>query len=172
MTYDGRQIANFILDFCDTHERNITNLSLQKIMYFCHVWSLVELKRPLIRHKFEAWQFGPVLQYVYREFKSNDSSPITERACELNTSTGQLQISKYDFDSETLGLLKRVVDFYSRLSPSYLVNLSHAEDGPWAKVWNHKGSACPGMKIDDQDIFEYYSRANKDYENNGGHKAH
>ena len=62
MSYDGRAVANFVLDFCDQHQRGITNLSLQKIVYFCHVWSLIEFDRPLVKQRFEAWQYGPVLQ--------------------------------------------------------------------------------------------------------------
>ena len=75
--YDGRSIANFVLDFCERNGRTVTNLSLQKIVYFCHVWSLIELGKPLIRHKFEAWEYGPVLPYLYREFKGFDRSPIS-----------------------------------------------------------------------------------------------
>jgi uncharacterized phage-associated protein len=55
------------------------NLTVQKIVYFCNVWSLIELGRPLIRHKFEAWEFGPVLPYLYREFKNYDHSPCGSR---------------------------------------------------------------------------------------------
>jgi len=84
MVYDGREIANFILDFCDKKNVRVSNLALQKILYFCHVWSLVKLDRPLIRHQFEAWQFGPVLQYVYREFKDFEKQPITSRAYKLD----------------------------------------------------------------------------------------
>ena len=36
MTHDGRAIANFILDAADRDGRAISNLSLQKLVYFCH----------------------------------------------------------------------------------------------------------------------------------------
>ncbi len=163
MAYDGRQVTNYILDFCEQHQRPVTNLALQKILYFCHVWSLVKLNKPLVKHQFEAWQFGPVLQYVYHEFKKFDRSPIAARAIRFNTTNGKKEIVDYCFDEETESLLSRVIDFYSQLSPSHLVDLSHANDGPWAGVWNHKGKINPGMKIEDINIREYYSRANQDY---------
>ena len=62
MTHDGRAVANFVLDHVDSSGVLVTPLALQKIVYFCHVWSLIELRRPLIRHSFEAWEHGPVLQ--------------------------------------------------------------------------------------------------------------
>ena len=157
--YDGRAIANFILDFCESRGRSVTNLSLQKIVYFCHVWSLIELRRPLIRHKFEAWEFGPVLPYLYREFKSYDRSTIVGRAKQLDPMDGKHRVVEYDFDSETDSLLHRITDFYSQLRTGDLVELSHASGGPWHAVWNHGGTVNPGMKIDDGKIVEFYSKA-------------
>lgn len=158
MSLDGRAVANFTLDFCDAKGREISNLSLQKIVYFCHVWSLIELRRPLVKHLFEAWQFGPVLQYLYREFKKFEDRPISGRATKSDPSTGAKDIVAYDFDGETEELLQRVVDFYSRLRASDLVALSHAKGGPWDEVWNHRGAANPGMRIEENVIASYYSK--------------
>lgn len=159
MSFDGRAVANFVLDHCAANNRAITNLALQKVVYFCHVWSLVELGQPLVRHQFEAWQHGPVLQYLYQQFKEYDRSQITGRAVALDRFTGKQKEVEYNFDEATTDLLKRVVDFYSRLSAGYLVELSHAEGGPWDLTWNHGGKVNPGMKIDDQKIADFYSRA-------------
>lgn len=156
--YDGRAIANFILDFCDRNGRKVTNLALQKIVYFCHVWSLIELDRPLIRHKFEAWEYGPVLPYLYREFKNHDRSPIVCRATQIDPVDGKHQIVPYHFDSQTESMLNEIVAFYSRLRASDLIELSHAEEGPWYSVWNHGGRVNPGMKIDNARIQEFYSK--------------
>jgi len=79
MSHDGRAVANFVLDVCEQAGREVTNLSLQKIVFFCHAWSLAVRKEPLVKHEFEAWQFGPVLQYLYREFKVAEREPIRER---------------------------------------------------------------------------------------------
>jgi uncharacterized phage-associated protein len=163
MALDGRAVANFILDLCESREREVTNLALQKIVYFCHVWSLIELNRPLIKHQFEAWQYGPVLQYLYREFKSFDRSPITGRALEIDPNTGVKRIVKYDFDQETKDLLNRIVNFYSRLRASDLVELTHAKGSPWDLVWNHQGVVNPGMRIGDDLIISYYSRVPPPY---------
>lgn len=163
MASDGRAVANFILDFCESRGREITNLALQKLVYFCHVWSLIELHRPLVKHQFEAWQYGPVLQYLYREFKAFDNKPIQGRATEIDPATGARSIVKYAFEPETDQLLGRIVDFYSRLSAGHLVDLSHAKGSPWDEAWNHQGSVNPGMKIGDDRIIAYYSRVPAPY---------
>jgi uncharacterized phage-associated protein len=158
MSYDGRAIANFVLDFCENRNREVTNLSLQKIVYFCHVWSLIELGRPLVKHKFEAWDYGPVLPYLYREFKKFDKNPVTNRATGIDTLDGRSRIIEYNFDAATTDLLNRVADFYSRMRASDLVSLSHVTGGPWDQVWNHEGTINPGMKIEDEKITSFYSR--------------
>lgn len=160
MTADGRAVANFILDFCAQRGRIVTNLTLQKAVYFCHVWQLVVMRRPLVKHSFEAWQHGPVLPYLYRDFKEYDSEqkPITTRAMQIDRVTGARVEVRYEFDEETTALQKKVVDFYSQLNGGNLVALSHVKGGPWYEVWNHQGGVNPGMKISDEAIAEYYSK--------------
>lgn len=156
---DGRAVANFVLDVCEAEGKDVTNLALQKIVFFCHAWSLARLGRPLVKHDFEAWQFGPVLQYLYRHFKEFDRAPITSRAVRLNAGTGEQEIVPYAFDAETEDLLRKAIGFYSRLSAGTLVQLSHVEGGPWHEVWNHKGNVNPGMRIENDEISQYYSSA-------------
>jgi uncharacterized phage-associated protein len=161
--YDGREVANFVLDFCQVRGRTVSHLDLQKIVYFCHVWSLIELSRPLIRHKFEAWEFGPVLPYLYREFKSSGRTALAGRATKLDPIDGRHRVVGYSFDPETDSLLRRTVEFYSQLKTGQLVELSHADGGPWHKVWFHGGSVNPGMKIADPEIVRFYSRVNRPF---------
>jgi uncharacterized phage-associated protein len=157
--FDGRVVANFVLDFCAENELRITNLALQKIVYFCHVWSLVKLGRPLVAHDFEAWEFGPVLPYLYREFKRFDANPISSRATSLDIATGHRRFAdKSQLDPETKLLITDITNFYARLSASELVKLSHVSEGPWHRVWHHDGKVNPGMKIDNDAILAYYSR--------------
>lgn len=157
MSFDGRAIANYVLDVSQASGRSVTNLALQKLVYFCHAWSLAKLGKPLVRHQFEAWQFGPVLQYLYRDFKEFDRDSITTRAKKLNPLTGLPETVQYDLDDETDALLRKVIAFYGKLSAGTLVELSHSEGGPWDLVWNHEGKVNPGMKISDPLIQGYYA---------------
>ena len=163
MSHDGRAVANFVLDRCEATGRRVSNLALQKIVYFCHVWSLVRTGKPLVKHRFEAWEHGPVLPYLYREFKIFDAAPIDARAKRIDPMDGQLRIVEYDFAPDTMALLTEIVDFYSRIRASDLRGLSHVTGGPWHQVWNHRGSANPGMKIDDAEIQSFYSRVSSPF---------
>lgn len=160
MPLDGRAVANFILDFCALRDRSVTNLTLQKTVYFCHVWQLVVMRQPLVKHSFEAWQHGPVLPYLYRDFKEYDSEqkPITTRAMQIDRVTGAKVKVGYEFNEETTALQEKVVDFYSQLSGGSLIELSHVKGGPWYQIWNHQGRVNPGMKITDEAIADYYSK--------------
>lgn len=158
MTYDGRAVANFVLDQCDAAGVPVSHLALQKIVYFCHVWSLIELSQPLVRQSFEAWEHGPVLQYLYREFKALGSNPVHGRARQLNPRNGQREVVVYDFAEPTRELLTKVVAIYSRFSASALRELSHAPGGPWDRIRHQSGRINPGMRIHNQDIVQFYSR--------------
>ena len=157
MAYDGRAVANFVLDHADQVGIKVTNLSLQKLVYFCHVWSLIELGQPLVKQSFEAWEYGPVLQYLYREFKRFGGAPITDRAQQTNPLNGQREVVRHTLDPITEDLLKRVVGFYGRLHAGALVSLTHAHGGPWHRVWHQSGRINPGMHIHDREILRFYS---------------
>jgi uncharacterized phage-associated protein len=158
MSFDGREIANCVLDLADQEGIKLSNLSLQKVVFFCHAWHLVDTGQPLLKAEFEAWQHGPVLQYLYRQFKDFENRPITARATAMNSATGKSEVVRYDLDLDTLQRLKRVLKFYGRLEPWDLVDLSHAKGGPWDRVWNHSGRINPGMKIPNNSIQEFYSK--------------
>src|SRR5271156_1137521 len=79
-TYDPRSICNLILDEANAASCSITNLALQKLLYFAHGLHLVETKTPLVTGFFEAWQFGPVHPTAYHSFKTAGANPIVFRA--------------------------------------------------------------------------------------------
>ena len=153
MTYDPRSIANAILDIASEWDRSLTNIDLQKIIFFAHADSLHQRGVGLVSVSFEAWQYGPVLPILYHEFKSFKSEAISGRATRLCKRTGvRIEATYNDLNVEDLDFLRRSVRLYSNLSSSALVELSHAEGGAWDLVWN--GSECDtlGLKITDDVI--------------------
>ena len=84
---------------------------------------------------------------------------IDRRATHLDPMDGSKKVVEYKFDPDVDVILREVVDFYSRLRAGDLVELSHANGGPWHKVWHHGGAINPGMRIDDADIEAFYSKA-------------
>ena len=157
MPYDGRAVANFVLDLGDERSRPLTNMQLQKIVYFCHAWSLVELRRPLVKHQFEAWEHGPVLQYLYRQFKDFGSAPIRKRAVELDRITGNQVTARAEFLAEDEYLIRQQSEIYMSFSASQLRAISHVEGGPWERVWKTDAGIRVGMKIQDDSIACFYA---------------
>ena len=47
----------------------MTNLRLQKLLYFAQGWHLARFGRPLFDASIEAWPYGPVVPEVYRAYK-------------------------------------------------------------------------------------------------------
>ena len=155
MSYDVRKIANAILDQADQRGYPVTNMALNKLLFFAHGWFLALHERPLVSSSFEAWQFGPVHPQVYRQFKVNDDQPIRGRAHGLDVSTGCSVRVEYDLSVLELEHVAKIVDFYAGQSAVRLSQISHEEGAPWDQVWRGTGS-CPGMTISDESTRFYY----------------
>ncbi|MCS6626422.1 DUF4065 domain-containing protein [Roseibacterium beibuensis] len=150
--YDARSVANLLLDIAQERFRQpaITNLALQKLLYFTHGHYLVRTGKPLVTGAFEAWTYGPVHPAIYHEFKIAGAAPITVRAIARNVMTGALQALPTVQDDEAERQVRFVVEAYGRLSAGRLVEISHAERGPWWTTVNKaKTSVALGLRISD-----------------------
>jgi len=56
----------------------ISNLKVQKLLYYVQGWHLGLYETPVFNEDFEAWIHGPVLVDVYHHFKHYKWLPITE----------------------------------------------------------------------------------------------
>jgi uncharacterized phage-associated protein len=156
MAYDVREIANFVLDFAERRGRPITNIDINKIVYFLHGWFLAKHNSPLVSAKIEAWDYGPVFRELYSEFKNHGHEPINSRAKRRSPITAQLEICVPSLDERDASFIEPLIENYLRLSTFKLVELSHAAGGPWDQVYNHDGDSNPGMRISDELIRAYF----------------
>jgi len=154
--HDARGIANAILDQADLAQLPITNMAINKIIYFAHAWFLIRLTRPLVIQSFEAWQHGPLIQDVYHSFKKFGDKPILGRATRLDRHTAQYTMCESRLDGDELTLLSHAVKRYAPISAAELRRMTHVVGGPWHKVWNYEGASNPGMVIPDEAIGEFY----------------
>ncbi|MDA1322534.1 MAG: DUF4065 domain-containing protein, partial [Proteobacteria bacterium] len=79
MARDVREIANAVLDVAEANGFVLSNLPLNKIIYFAHAWYLAQYNEPLVDSAFEAWQHGPVHPQVYRQLRTFGDKPIKGR---------------------------------------------------------------------------------------------
>jgi uncharacterized phage-associated protein len=155
--YDPRAIANLLLDEADRRGWGITNLALQKLLYFAHGIYLTKTRRPLVSGYFEAWQYGPVHPSVYRAFKHSGNAQIVARAMATDPLTGLARDLPKPVEVDVLDLVSDVMRSYGHLNPGRLVDLSHAKDSPWTTVVDKaRTDVAFGMRIPDDLILERF----------------
>src|SRR6186713_660153 len=98
MSFDVRAVANAILDLAKEEGKGVTNLAINKIIYFLHAAYLHEFRRPLVTAKIEAWDHGPVFREVYHQFKKFGRENIKGRASRIDPTTGSFHIVEPQFD--------------------------------------------------------------------------
>jgi uncharacterized phage-associated protein len=156
---DPRAVANFMLEVATGKGVGITNLSLQKLLFFAHSISLVERKRKLVSGYFEAWQYGPVHPAVYHAFKEAGSSVISFRALAVDPVTRMRRPVEPLDEPQARELCERVILQFGRLSAGRLVDITHAEGGPWHHVvCASKTGANIGLRISDDVIAKLHGR--------------
>lgn len=165
--YDPRALANFILDVADRRGFSVTNMALQKIMFFAHGWSLAERGKPLLTATFEAWPRGPVLPIIYRQFSKFGREPIRDRATRIDMISGHDEYVSPILANEDADFVQSVTEMLAPVSAFVLSDMSHEPDGPWDLVWNSKQRTNPGMVISHDLIADYFT--NQAAERKSGH---
>lgn len=161
MTYDVREIANFVLDEADGRGVPVTNVFINKIVYFLHGFYLAEKSEPLVRAKIEAWTYGPVFREVYSEFKSFGRNNITTRAQRVNIDTGEKVVCEPNIQPADRDFLRKWLEPLLKMNAFDLVGWSYEHDGPWHKVYYHEGLTNPGMAISNDLIIQHFVKACK-----------
>lgn len=124
--YSALDIAKYIILYCNTIGSAISNLKLQKILYFVQAEFLVTVDKACFKEKIEAWALGPVVPIVYHEYKVFGSSIIPDICVAF--------FNKKVIKKEHRKLIEGVVDECKDLSASELVSLTHSQS-PWLDVY-------------------------------------
>lgn len=107
----------------DNKEREgITNLKLQKVLYFAQAYFLAKLGKPLFSDNIEAWEYGPVVPSVYRKYRENGSNPII------------VEEDKSSIAEEDKEALQKIWNTFGGYSASKLVDIVHAHT-PWKDAY-------------------------------------
>jgi uncharacterized phage-associated protein len=76
MKAQAKDIAAFLINFSNEHGDTITNLKLQKLLYYTQGWYVALYNKNLFDDDFEAWVHGPVIKSIYLEYKKYGFKPI------------------------------------------------------------------------------------------------
>ena len=157
MAHDARSIANFFLDLADEARRDLTPMSLLKILYFGHAWHLAKYKSPLTGQNFEAWKFGPVNRVVYDQIKCFGKNKIDSRLTKFDAGLNCYPIATYSLSYEEDIFLRNIFKYYSEFHPYKLSDITHEASTPWDTVWNMaENGAVAGMVIPNKLILEWF----------------
>ncbi len=123
--YSAIDVARYIIWYCKKKGYSISNLKLQKILYFVQANFLISIGRPCFEENIEAWDFGPVVPDVYHKFKIFGSADLPEAVCKGAESL----ILRSDKQ-----LINEQVDECGEYSASSLVEITHNQD-PWKNAY-------------------------------------
>ena len=159
MTYDSRHIANYLLDKADSINLPLTQISLQKTVFYSHGWYLVLREKPLINDEIEAWTYGPVIRSLRENFRIFGRARIVDkRAYFYDPITDETRFEAYDIAVGDREFLDRMLSFYGKMDPSILIKMTHREGSPWDKVMSAADHANLGRVIPNPDIAKYFER--------------
>ena len=147
LRYSVRGLANWILDLSSNRGFEVTNMALNKLIYFAIERALIEKRILLTDARIEAWDHGPVLREVYHSCKANGDKPIVDRISFYSVDTQKVETSSVVLPPDLSDFLEDTLEPLLPLNASRLRNMSHVEGGAWHQVWCHEGYANPGMEI-------------------------
>lgn len=115
---------------------SLTNLKLQKLLYYAQGFHIVLLGDKLFEEEIIAWEYGPVVKEVYDEFKEHGSAGI-EVPEEIDFS---------DLTDKQKELLNEVYEVYGQFSAFKLMEMTHSES-PWNETGRNEVISTDKLKL-------------------------
>lgn len=142
-TYKVLDVCRHVINYSNECDYGISNLKLQKVLYFIQAYFLIEKKDhiPCFDEKIEAWDFGPVVPEAYYEYKQYGSGDIpTMKSFIVFGKDDIWNPKRVKFDDTVISdtdkaLINKVVDKFADYSATDLVSLTHRQS-PWINAYN------------------------------------
>jgi len=115
------EVANYFLYKIDPEVGDtISNLKLQKLVYYAQGFALALFDKPLFSSRIEAWDHGPVIPDLYHEYKQHKAGNIPPIE----------KLNKTSLTEDQIALLDEVYEVFGQFSAWALRNMTHREP-PW-----------------------------------------
>lgn len=75
-TYTYDVISRYVISYCNKNEKEITNLVLQKILYYVQGYFFKKFDSPAFNSSINKWPYGPVVPDAYYDYYINGAKPI------------------------------------------------------------------------------------------------
>ena len=145
--FNALQIADRLIRFAEIDTASggelLSNLKLQKMLYYEQGFHLALFGTPLFSDSIEAWMYGPVVPAVYEYYKSCGNNGI-----EPSSDSQPVMLS-----SDEENLLFQVYERYKSYSAIGLVELTHSE-APWLEAVPHDR----GTVISNESMQKFFQR--------------
>lgn len=138
--YSALDISEYVFYYYNSHDSFISNLKLQKVLYFLQAEYLVETKEPLFYEPIEAWDFGPVVPIVYKKYAMYGAASIF--ICH--------KTSTYKIKATDREIIDRVLDCLKEYTATDLVTITHRQS-PWRKAY------FENKDISNIELYDYFS---------------
>jgi uncharacterized phage-associated protein len=145
---NAHEIARYIIAFSHEQGGPVSNLKLQKLLYYVQAWSLALHDQPVFNDRIEAWVHGPVVPPVYGGYKGWAWQPINENIALEDAKLPEAVRTHVD----------EVLAVYGPLTAPHLERLTHQEE-PWLKA--RRGlprDEASNNVISHEDMKIYYKR--------------
>ena len=143
MTVDISTASNYFLSQADEEAGDvISNLKLQKLLYYAQGFHLALFNAPLFEDEVQAWLHGPVVPNAYHLYKQHGSGAIPRPE----------GFDPRSLNEETRSLLDEVYNVYGQYSAWKLRNMTHVET-PWVAAYAEGG----GTPISHAAMREFFS---------------
>ena len=143
MIYDALEDARYVIYHEEQAGRPVSNLRLQKLLYFIQAKFLIVKHEPCFTERMEAWDFGPVVPTVYHQYRYYGGGIIPFQGS-----------SSFSFHPADQNLIDMMLDNCSMHSTSDLVEKTHQQD-PWKNAY---ASSQMGLdaEISIDSIYKYF----------------
>lgn len=137
--------ADFLLHESRERGELLTNLKLQKLLFYAQAWFLALKNRELFAEDFQAWVHGPVLPTQYRRFRDFQWKPLV------------VDVVRPDMTPEVAEHLLDIVEAFGIESAVSLELMTHREK-PWLEARGTLPSDAPSTaRISKDTMRAFYS---------------
>lgn len=153
--------AKFLIVYYEQHGIDLTNLKLQKLLYYVQAWVIAKFKIQFYKELPEAWVNGPVYSSVYTQFASFKAKKISVK----NEPGIENFFEDNNISNEIQQWIMNILDYYITLSAEKLVYLTHIES-PWKEARGSLGVFDKSTEeISFESLLDYYGNRFKKYNN-------